>query len=77
MSNEPEPVVVTVLPNEIEAELACALLREEGIKCGHRMTNSAAGGLGMASGAGAREVCVAPDDLARATELLVPADEPA
>ena len=65
-----EPVVVKVVTNEAEAEVDCALLREEGIKCGHRITNVGGGGLGLAGGGGFREVCVAPADEQRARELL-------
>ena len=76
--NEIEVVVVKVVPNEAEAEIECALLREEGIKCGHRITDAGGGALGLAGGGGWREICVAPADEERARELLGVAEpEPA
>jgi hypothetical protein len=39
-----EPVVVAVVANEVEAEIACGLLRTEGIRCFHRLTDIAAAG---------------------------------
>ncbi len=55
-----ELVYLTVVPNESEAELLCALLRTEGI----------GGSMDGMPGGGPREVVVAEDSLGRAQELL-------
>lgn len=67
-----DPVSLTIVRNELEAELVCQLLRSEGVRCVHRITNA---GFGMGgempmSGGGPREIVVRPDDLVRASELL-------
>ena len=46
-------VRLTVVSNELEAEVVCGLLRSNGIRCNHRRTDMAApiaeyGGVGMA-----------------------------
>lgn len=78
-----DPVRVTIVGNEPEAEVACGVLRSDGIACTHRITNFAFGSGGElpASGSGPREVLVRPADLERARELLAAvvtdeADEP-
>ena len=59
-----------VVANEIEAQLACSLLRDEGIECFARPTDLAAGrGDGFVVG-GPFEVLVGEADLERARELL-------
>ena len=71
-----EPVRVTVVQNEPEAELVCSLLRSEGIECYHRPTNVTAGAFdGVVGSGGSREVLVAPHAVERARELLAAADE--
>lgn len=67
-----DPVRVTIVSNEPEAELACGLLRAQGIRCMHRITDFAfgTGGEVPQSGAGPREVLVAPDDLQAASAVL-------
>ena len=69
-------VPATVVPNELEAELACSLLRSVGIDCGYRQTNVAAGGLEGLRG-GWQGILVDPGEVAAAREVLadVP-DEP-
>jgi hypothetical protein len=68
-----EPVTLTVVPNELEAEQLCGLLRANGIECAFRGSSMAAGsgtfggGAGMA---GPTEVLVSQDDLEAARELL-------
>jgi len=62
-------VPLTIVPNQAEAELLCALLRTESIECDHRPTNFGIGTMDGLPG-GAREVIVAEEDLARAQELL-------
>jgi len=69
---EPEVRRLTIASNELEAELVCGMLRNEGIICTHRITNFAFGSGGELpqSGAGPREVLVHEPNLARARELL-------
>jgi hypothetical protein len=62
-------VPLTIVPNEAEAELLCALLRTEGIDCDHRATNFGVGTMDGMPG-GPREVVVAEESLERAQELL-------
>ncbi len=70
-----EPVCVTVVPNELTADLVCSFLREGGIRCGHRVTNIGAGSWdGVPNAGGPREVLVDPADLDAAHELLASAD---
>jgi hypothetical protein len=72
-----EPVSLTVVRDEPEAEIVCSLLRSEGIACYHRPTNVTAGAFdGVVGSGGSREVLVGPQDLDRARELLADADEP-
>ena len=53
-------VRVTVVPNEVAADLVCSFLRAEGIKCAHRVTNVGAGSWdGVPNMGGAREIIVA------------------
>jgi hypothetical protein len=62
---------LTVVGNEIEADLACSFLRSEGIECYAKRTDLSAG-MGDASStiAGPFEIWVGEDDLERAKELL-------
>ena len=70
-----EPVRVTIVPNELTADVVCTFLRAEGILCAHRVTNVGAGSWdGVPNAGGAREVLVDADDLARATEALAAAE---
>jgi hypothetical protein len=68
-----EPVTLTVVGNEFEAEVLCGMLRVHGIRCSYRKTNSAAAISAFSGGgltAGPTEVLVAQDDLDAARELL-------
>lgn len=67
-----DPVRLTIVANEPEAELVCGLLRSNDIRCMHRITDMAfgSGGEMPSSGAGAREVLVHEADLATARALL-------
>ena len=67
---EDEPVVLDVVPTEVEAELLCSLLRNSGIECAQRLSNQAAGAFGATSGVGPYEVLVYRKDLEAARELL-------
>ena len=71
-----EPVRLTIVSNEPEAEVLCGLLRSSSIECMHRITNLAFGSGGElpSSGAGPREVLVRPADLEAARELLAAGD---
>ena len=65
-----ELATLTVVRNETEAEMVCAVLGTAGIKAFHRQTNAGAGfGDGMPQ-TGAHEVIVAADELERAREAL-------
>jgi hypothetical protein len=60
-----EIAVVKLVSGEAEAEMACALLRTAGIKCGYREPDLAADSFW-----GWREVLVGEEDLERARDLL-------
>lgn len=65
-----ELVVVEVVATQAEAELLCSLLRSEGIRCTHRVSNYGAGAAdGMPVG-GPQEVIVRSEDLTSAREVL-------
>jgi hypothetical protein len=69
------PAVLTIVPNEIAAEVVCSFLRAEGFRCAHRITNIGAGSWdGVPNAGGAREVLVDPADLEGAREALASAD---
>jgi putative signal transducing protein len=65
-----EGVVLTVVPNEQEADLLCGLLRSAGIECGYRDTEAIDSPLEDFIAAGAREILVHESDLEAARELL-------
>jgi putative signal transducing protein len=66
------PTRLTVVPNEVEAEVVCGLLRSNGIECFTRTTDAAAGGLGSEGigMAGPTEILVDEADLDSARQLL-------
>jgi hypothetical protein len=67
-----DEVGVTVVGSQPEAEMACTLLRTEGIDCYHRPTSFAAGaGDGLVSLGSPREIVVRAADARRARELLL------
>jgi Putative prokaryotic signal transducing protein len=68
--SEGEPVVLTVVSGEPEAELACGLLRSAGIECAYRDTEAIDSSLEEFTAAGPREILVHPSDLDAARELL-------
>ena len=69
------PVVLTIVANELEADVVCSFLRTQGIRCNHRVTNMGAGGWdGVPNAGGPREVLVEPADLDRAREALASAE---
>ena len=64
-------VKLTVVGDEMEAEMLCGLLRTNGIACEYRHTDMGAGGaLGGISMAGPTEVMVNEEDLEAALKLL-------
>jgi hypothetical protein len=64
-------VRLTIVANELEAEMVRALLTTHGIDSMQRHTNFTAGAFDGAPGAaGPREILVRSDDLAAALELL-------
>jgi hypothetical protein len=69
--DEMAEVHLTVVSNEIEAEMVCRLLRSQGIACRYRKTD-VAGAIGAAAMAttGPTEIIVYQRDLEAARELL-------
>ncbi|MFL5942948.1 MAG: putative signal transducing protein [Gaiellaceae bacterium] len=65
-----EPVVLTVVSGEPEAEMVCGLLRTAGIECNYRDTQAIETSLEDFMPAGAREILVRQSDLEAAKELL-------
>jgi hypothetical protein len=68
-------VHLTLVANEYEAEMLCALLCTERISCDHRPTNLSVGSIDGMPGGGPREVVVAEQSLTRAQELLAASHE--
>ncbi len=64
------PVTLTVVPNEMEAEVICGALRAGGIACNYRKTDMAAGLTMGTVGGGPIEVLVDESDLAAAKSLV-------
>ena len=62
-----EPVRLTVVPSQAEADIVCSLLRANGIKCADRPTEIAGEVMGFGQWT---EVLVGEEDLAAARELL-------
>jgi len=65
-----DPVVLTVVSTEPEAEVLCGLLRSNGIDCGYRDTEAIDSPLEDFMAAGAQEILVRDSDLEAAKELL-------
>ena len=66
-------VTLTVVGDEMEAEIVCGMLRTNAIKCAYRRTNMSAGAGTYGGGfaiAGPTEVLVDEDDLDAARKLL-------
>jgi hypothetical protein len=68
-----DPVVVTVVADETEAELVCGLLRSGGFECGYRDTEAVDSALEEFTAAGPREIIVRETDLEAARTLLADA----
>lgn len=70
MTHQSEELVhLTIVPNELEAEMIRALLESAGIASMHRPTDFAAGAFGGMPGP-QREIVVRATDLERARELI-------
>jgi putative signal transducing protein len=67
-------VRLTVVSSQTEADIICALLRENGILCGDRAADVAT--YGTSGSGGWREVLVKEDQLEEAQALLAAAQEP-
>jgi len=65
-----DTVVVKVVADEGEAQIACGLLRANGIECGYRDTDQIDTTLEDFMAAGRREIVVHAADLESARELL-------
>ena len=66
-----EPVRVTTVPGEPEAEVFCGLLRTNGIKCAYRPTDEPDSAFeGFGGEGGNYEILVDPADLEDAQALL-------
>ena len=63
-------LVVTVVSGTSEAEVACGLLRSNGIECGYRDTDAIDSPLEDFIAAGQQEILVHAADLEAAKELL-------
>jgi sugar/nucleoside kinase (ribokinase family) len=66
-------VTLTVVGDELEAEMLCGMLRANGVECSHRRTDPASAIAVYAVGnsiAGPTEVIVNEEDLERARRLL-------
>jgi hypothetical protein len=61
---------LTIVPNELEAELVCALLRSAGVTCGHRITDFGAGAWDGVPTGGPREIVVPESQLGEARAVL-------
>jgi hypothetical protein len=65
-----EGVVVSTVSDEIEAELACGLLRSAGIECGYRATEATDSAFEGIASDGPREILVHQTDLEAARTVL-------
>lgn len=70
MTREDELVRLTVVPNEVEAQLLRGLLATEGIESMDRILDFAAGAMDGWAVAGPREILVHAGDLEAARELI-------
>jgi Putative prokaryotic signal transducing protein len=68
-----EPVRLTVVSDELEAEALCGLLRSAGIACGYRPTEEEDSPFEGFSSEGRQEILVDQADLEDATALLADA----
>ena len=70
-------VRLTIVSNQLEAEIVLGALRSAGIQAEERPTDFAAGSLdGFPGSAGPREILVRKEDLEAAREVVADAREP-
>jgi Putative prokaryotic signal transducing protein len=69
-------VVLTVVSDEIEADIVCGLLRSAGLECGHRVTEAVDSILEGIASDGPREILVHEADLAAAQQILADSQTP-
>lgn len=65
-----DAVVLKVVADEAEAQIACGLLRSAGMECGYRDTEAIDSSLEDFTAAGPREILVHASDLEAARALL-------
>ncbi len=65
-----EPVRLTTVQDEQEAEIVCGLLRSAGFECGHRVTEETDSMLEGFQSEGPHEIIVHHSDLEAAQKLL-------
>jgi len=68
--DDDKTVPLTTVPNEVDAEMICGLIRAGGIECGHRVTEETDSALEGFASDGPREILVHENDLAAARALL-------
>jgi len=69
-----DPVVLTTVSDEQEAEIVCGLLRTAGLECGFRDTEAIDGPLEEFTASGRREILVHSSDLEAARAILADAE---
>jgi hypothetical protein len=68
-----EPVRLTTVHDEVEAEMLCGMLRSAGIDCAHRITQETDSPLEGFQSEGPHEILVHESDLETAKALLADA----
>ena len=69
-----EPVRVTTVNDEVEAEVVCGLLRSSGIECGFRATDEEDSPFEGISPSGRQEILVHQAELEKARAVLADAE---
>jgi len=62
--------VIEVVRSELEAILVCAILRDAGVPCMHRVTNHGSGAMDGLTTGGPRAIVVRPEDLDLARRVI-------
>jgi hypothetical protein len=62
--------VIEVVGSELEAVLVCAILRDAGVPCMHRVTNVGSGAMDGLTTGGPRAIVVRPEHLGLARRLI-------
>jgi hypothetical protein len=68
--------VIEVVASELEAVLVCAVLRDAGVPCMHRVTNLGSGTMDGLTTAGPRAIVVRPEHLQLARRVIDDQREP-